>query len=179
MNAQPETRWPRPVRWADLDDAGRRELLRRPVLDAGDRRGTVRGILAEVRTRGDAALAGFTQRFDGYQPGTEALPIEVDPDEVAAAAGQVRTGVLDAMDRAAARIEAFHAADRPRDRALDTAPGLNCRVRYLPLSPVGLYVPGGSAPLLSTVLMLAIPARIAGCAEVVLCTPADREGQVA
>ena len=179
MNAQPEPRWPRPVRWADLDDEGRQDVLRRPSLDAGDRASQVRGILAEVRQRGDEALAEFTQRFDGYRVGTGALPIEVDADDVAAAEDQVRSEVLDAIDRAAARIEAFHAADRPRDRALDTAPGLTCRVRYLPLSPVGLYVPGGSAPLVSTVLMLAIPARIAGCADTVLCTPSNASGHVA
>jgi histidinol dehydrogenase len=81
-------------------------------------------------------------------------------------------------DEAIGRIELFHAAGKPDKVSMETAPGLRCEARYLPISPVGLYVPGGSAPLISTVLMLAIPARIAGCDEIVLCTPPDQQGRV-
>ena len=76
------------------------------------------------------------------------------------------------------RIEAFHAADIPANRKVETAPGLNCEVRYQALSPVGLYIPGGSAPLVSTVLMLAIPARLAGCREVIMCSPPAGNGEI-
>jgi len=83
-----------------------------------------------------------------------------------------------AINAAAKRIKAFHAADMPRNNAVETAPGLICEVRYQALSPVGLYVPGGSAPLVSTVLMLAIPAVLAGCEEIVMCSPPNRDGRI-
>ena len=82
------------------------------------------------------------------------------------------------MDEAISRIRDFHIAGKPVSLSMETAPGLRCEARYLPISPVGLYVPGGSAPLISTVIMLAIPAQIAGCEEVVLCTPPDRQGRI-
>jgi histidinol dehydrogenase len=86
--------------------------------------------------------------------------------------------VLEAMDEAIARITAFHIAGKPAPVSMETAPGLRCEARYLPISPVGLYVPGGSAPLISTVIMLAVPAQIAACEKVVLCTPPDKQGRV-
>lgn len=85
----------------------------------------------------------------------------------------------DAIAEAAGRIRTFHEADKPREGRIETAPGLVCDVRYQPLSPVGLYIPGGSAPLVSTVMMLAIPAVLAGCEEIVMCSPPGRNGRIA
>jgi histidinol dehydrogenase len=86
--------------------------------------------------------------------------------------------LLHAIRDASARIESFHRSDMPRDSRMETAPGLSCEVRYQALNPVGLYIPGGSAPLLSTVLMLAIPARLAGCGEIVMCSPPGKDGRI-
>jgi histidinol dehydrogenase len=104
--------------------------------------------------------------------------LEVGANEWAEAESLVDPIVLQAMDEAISRIYAFHVAGKPAPVSMETAPGLRCEARYLPISPVGLYVPGGSAPLISTAIMLAIPAQIAGCEQVVLCTPPDQQGQV-
>jgi histidinol dehydrogenase len=104
--------------------------------------------------------------------------LEVSAGEWSEAESLADPLVLQAIDEAISRIKMFHEAGKPKMASMETAPGLRCEARYLPISPVGLYVPGGSAPLISTVLMLAIPAQIAGCEEVVLCTPPDRQGRV-
>jgi histidinol dehydrogenase len=113
-------------------------------------------------------------RFDGVAPD----PFVYGRDELQAAERGVSAGFVSALNDAAERISRFHQADRPLDGEVETAPGLTCRVQYQPLSPVGLYIPGGSAPLVSTVLMLALPARLAGCDEIVLCTPPGPDGRV-
>jgi histidinol dehydrogenase len=91
---------------------------------------------------------------------------------------RVDPGLVEAIRDASGRIEAFHRADLPRQSRLETAPGLSCEVRYHPLEPVGLYIPGGSAPLISTVLMLAIPATLAGCTEIIMCSPPGPSGRI-
>ncbi len=162
------------LRWADLDRAGRRQALARPPQDTTALRDKVADILATVRRGGDEALLDYTERFDGVRPDTLAVPDEA----LARAAESVDPALLDAIDGAMARITAFHDAGMPRALGMDTEDGLRCEALYRPIDPVGLYVPGGSAPLISTVMMLAIPARLAGCHQVVLCTPPGPDGGI-
>lgn len=160
--------------WSDLDPATQERLLDRPAFEIPGISGSVTTILSRVRAGGDKALGELTLELDRIKPdhteyGPEALDTAVknaDPDLVAS--------LKDAGDR----IREFHAADIPQNKTVETAPGLTCEVRYQALSPVGLYIPGGSAPLVSTVLMLAIPAALAGCEEVVMCSPPGRDGRV-
>ena len=135
----------------------------------------VAAILAEVRTGGDAALRRIVRRIEGYLPET----FEVTRERRAEAAKAVSPQLKAALEQAKANIEAFHRAQLPRPVAVEVMPGVRCSQRAVAIRRVGLYVPGGSAPLFSTVLMLAVPAAIAGCAEIVLCTPAGRDGSIA
>jgi histidinol dehydrogenase len=162
------------LEWQTLDAAARRAALARPSTGGrglGDRVAT---ILERVRSGGDGALAELTAEFDGVRPAA----LEIDPQRLRDAWQSIDFELARAIDDAGSRIRAFHAADRPVDRTVQTAPGLSCTVSYRPLATVGLYVPGGSAPLVSTVLMLAIPAQLAGCELVVLCSPPGRNGSV-
>jgi len=163
------------VNWSGLDAGQRRALLRRPAARQENLQQSVAGIIKRVREGEDSALRELTLQLDGVIP----QRFELGPEEIEAASKRVDPALMEALKDAASRIEAFHVADKPRDGTVETAPGLTCRVRYQPLSPVGLYIPGGSAPLVSTVLMLAIPARIAGCREVVMCSPPGKDGRIA
>lgn len=162
------------IDWSRISEAEREIALRRPPIPAGDFQQTVADIISRVREDGDDALRELGEKYDGVRSGV----LEVTADEWAKAESLVDPVVLQAMDEAISRIYAFHVAGKPVPVSMETAPGLRCEARYLPISPVGLYVPGGSAPLISTVIMLAIPAQIAGCEQVVLCTPPDKQGQV-
>ncbi len=173
MNALPDNPL-QPLDWGDLDDAGRSAALARPPLDRGQLESGVADILAAVRRDGDDALREFARRFDGVELGA----LLVSQEELEQAREAVDDDLAEAIEQAAARIRAFHEAGAPRGFSTATADGLECQARYLPISPVGLYVPGGSAPLVSTVLMLAIPASIAGCGEIVLCTPPGPGGRI-
>ncbi|MGD8927448.1 MAG: histidinol dehydrogenase [Lysobacterales bacterium] len=162
------------LRWAELGPEQRSQLLRRPVFDAAGLSDSVAGIIERVRNDGDEALAQLTLELDGVRPAV----MEPGPNALDAAAERVDRALLEAIADAAARIRLFHESDMPRDRRVETAPGLECEVRYQPLSPVGLYIPGGSAPLVSTVLMLAVPAALAGCREIVVCSPPGKGGTI-
>jgi len=161
--------------WNALDAAARAAALQRPVQDTAQAvtRG-VAAILDAVATRGDAAVREFARRFDG----AELADTRVPAADFDAAMAEVPAALLDAMRAAAARIEAFHRAGMQADYAVDTAPGVRCARVARPIRRVGLYVPAGSAPLPSTVLMLGIPARLAGCDDVVVCTPPRADGRV-
>jgi histidinol dehydrogenase len=163
------------IEWSALAPHEAERLLQRPVSSNAGLTEAVAKIIGRVRAGGDRAVAELTNEFDAVAPAAYAI----EENELDAAAGRVDPDLLQAIRDAAARIELFHAADRPRDGRLETAPGLVCEVRYQPLSPVGLYIPGGSAPLVSTVLMLAIPATLAGCEEVVMCSPPGQDGHIA
>ena len=132
-------------------------------------------IVEEVRRRGDEALRDFARRFDGAELGD----LTVRPGEFRRAAEKVAPEVKRAMETAARNIRAFHAAQLPPAVEVETQAGVVCEQHAVPIRRVGLYVPGGRAPLFSTVLMLALPAKIAGCPEVVLCTPQGRGGEIA
>lgn len=165
----------RSLNWSDLDTDQRHNLLRRPAARQENLQESVAAIIEQVRRGGDDALKSLTLKLDGVEP----EQFELGPKEIEAAMNRVNPVLIEALKDAASRIEAFHVADLPQDGSVETAPGLTCRVRYQPLSPVGLYIPGGSAPLVSTVLMLAIPASIAGCREVVMCSPPGKNGRIA
>ena len=132
----------------------------------------VAAILAEVRTGGDAALRRIVRRIEGYVPET----FEVTRERRAKA---VSPQLKAALAQAKANIEAFHRAQLPAQVEVETMPGVRCVQRAVAIGRAGLYIPGGKAPLFSTVLMLALPARIAGCREVILCTPCGRDGRIA
>lgn len=135
----------------------------------------VAAILAEVRTGGDAALRRIVRRIEGYLPET----FEVTRERRAEAAKAVSPQLKAALEQAKANIEAFHRAQLPAQVEVETMPGVRCVQRAVAIGRAGLYIPGGKAPLFSTVLMLALPARIAGCREVTLCTPCGSDGRIA
>ncbi|MBO4924715.1 MAG: histidinol dehydrogenase, partial [Bacteroidales bacterium] len=151
------------------------ELCRRPADVNPVVRERVEAIVARVRKDGDDALKALAAEIDGFVPER----FEVSADEIREASKLVPEAVKDAVAAAAANIRAFHDAQMPKEIEVETAPGVRCIQRPVPIGSVGLYIPGGTAPLCSTVLMLAIPAQIAGCREVVLCTPAGKDGRVA
>jgi histidinol dehydrogenase len=161
------------VEWSTLDASAQAQALQRPVQAvAAQTRDAVAGLIAAVRADGDAALREISLRFDGVAPES----FEVTEAEFAAAEQAVPADLRQAMVEAAARIGVFHKAGMSQGYAVDTAPGVRCERMVRPIGRVGLYVPAGSAPLPSTALMLGVPAQLAGCREVVLCTPPRKDG---
>jgi histidinol dehydrogenase len=150
------------------------EILQRPLFETESLYDHVRTILDDIRERGEAALRDHTLRYDGIQVR------DWEPDEEAFTDAEKNLGkpLKDAIAKAAANIALFHKAQFHPVTKIETTPGVWCWQKQLPISRVGLYVPGGSAPLFSTVLMLAIPAKLAGCTEIILCTPPSRDGSV-
>lgn len=149
-------------------------LLQRPAFDVTTLFGTVKEVLERVRTEGDGAVKAYETLFDGV----ELEQLAVSPAEFDEAEQLVDASLKEALELAYANISKFHAAQCFQPIEVETQPGVRCVQKALPIDKVGLYVPGGTAPLFSTVLMLATPARIAGCKEVVLCTPPNKEGKV-
>lgn len=163
------TRWC----WAELGAADRKRALARPQSSRSEElKLSVQRILDQVRSDGDSSLRALTRRFDGC----ELADFRVSAAEFAAAEAQVSAELRAAIDDSRRRIERFHRETRPQPIALSTAPGVMCERLPLPIVRVGLYVPAGSAPLPSTALMLCIPARLAGCREIVLATPPRADG---
>lgn len=161
--------------WNALDAAERVAALQRPQrTNSPELQRTVAAILADVRARGDVALRELTLSHDGVK--LEGL--FVGEDEFAAAESILEPGVRAALWEAAGRIRRFHSAGMQLGYAVETAPGVVCERIIRAIGRIGLYVPAGSAPLPSTVLMLGVPARLAGCNDVVLCTPPRRDGSV-
>lgn len=159
--------------WNALDANAQAHALTRPVQTvAAQTRDSVAGLIEQVRTRGDAALREISQRFDGIAPER----FEVSEAEFAAAELAVSAELRIAMQQAADRIDTFHRAGMAQPYSVETAAGVVCEKVIRPIVRVGLYVPAGSAPLPSTALMLGVPAKLAGCREVVLCTPPRKDG---
>ena len=150
-------------------------LTERCVRQEEEITGQVEAILARIRRGGDRALREITREIEGR----DAVAFEVSEEACRKAAGKVSEPLKEAIETARRNIEAFHRAQLPQEVSVETMPGVRCVQRAVPIRSVGLYVPGGKAPLFSTVLMLALPARVAGCREVVLCTPAGRDGEIA
>ncbi|MGC8517369.1 MAG: histidinol dehydrogenase [Steroidobacteraceae bacterium] len=162
------------LHWNVLSQSERRAALERPEQQArADIDALVREIIAAVRARGDAALREYTRRFDH----TELETLRVSASEFAAAHGALDADQRAALERAIENVERFHRTQELSSISLETVPGVRCERIYRPIEAVGLYVPAGSAPLPSAVVMLAVPARIAGCPQRVLCTPPDRSGR--
>jgi histidinol dehydrogenase len=161
------------ISWNSLDDAGQRAALARPAQSRSEelKRG-VEQIIAQVRQHGDTALRELSARYDHCT--LQAL--EVDEAEFAAAEATLAPALKAAIREAAARIDAFHRAAAPPPVGVNTATGVRVERVLRPIRRVGLYVPAGSAPLPSTALMLGVPAHIAGCREVILCSPARADG---
>ena len=149
-------------------------LCRRGIANVDAVRATVEDIVERVRCEGDNALRDYAQRFDG----ATLTDLKVSQEEIDAAENAVDSSLKEALKTAYNNIYAFHAAQRMHSVQVETMPGVVCSQRAVPISRVGLYIPGGNAPLFSTVLMLAIPAKIAGCRSIVMCTPCDRSGHV-
>ena len=149
-------------------------ILERPLIDVSGLHKTVLSILTNIRTKGDSALSEYSLKFDGVAPDK----FLVSEEELISAEHKVEPDLKNAIELAADNIERFHAAQKEGIIKLETMPGVTCWQKAVPIEKVGLYVPGGTAPLFSTVLMLAIPARIAGCNEIILCTPPGKDGQI-
>lgn len=149
-------------------------MLERPHRDASELRETVQTVLDQIRQYGDSAIKAFEEKFDKVRLDS----LAVSEAEMAEAEGLVADDLKEALKLAHANIEKFHAAQKFEGEKVETAPGVVCWQKSVAIEKVGLYIPGGTAPLFSTVLMLATPAKIAGCKEIVLCTPPNREGKV-
>jgi histidinol dehydrogenase len=149
-------------------------LLQRPVFDASALQEKVKGVLADVQANGDAALRKYTTQFDGVTLDAFA----VTADEIVTAVQSLPAALKQAIATAAANIEAFHEKQVAGVEVIETMPGVRCWRKSIGIDKVGLYIPGGTAPLFSTILMLGIPARIAGCKEVILCSPPGKDGSL-
>ena len=161
--------------WSALDAPGRRAALARPSAeDSGEVLAAVRAIVARVREQGDAALREYSLRFDGHAPET----LRVGAAEIDAAMGRVDPKGIAALERAVANVRRFHEAQVLAPLSLETTPGVRCERIVRPIAAVGLYVPAGSAPLPSALIMAAVPAAIAGCPRRALCTPPGKDGRI-
>lgn len=149
-------------------------LLQRPVRDASELNATVSAVLQDVRQRGDAAVKEYEERFDKVRLET----LAVSEAEMMAAEKLVGDDLKQAIRLAHQNIERFHAAQRFEGKRIEVTDGVECWQQSVAIEKVGLYIPGGTAPLFSTVLMLATPAKIAGCRDIVLCTPPAKDGNV-
>jgi len=150
------------------------QLLARPHLDVSQLNATVAAVLSDVRQRGDEAVKGYELKFDHV----DLAQLAVTTEEMDEAEGLVAPRLRQAIELAHANIRLFHEKQRFQGKKVETQPGVVCWQKSVPIERVGLYIPGGTAPLFSTVLMLATPAKIAGCSEIVLCTPPGRDGKV-
>lgn len=150
------------------------ELARRPVIEKQELENRVKMVLNEVKTNKDQALLRYTEALDGVKINQ----IAVSSAEINAAAALVPTELKAAIKLAKANIEKFHKAQQVSPKPIETSKGVLCWQKSIGIEKVGLYIPGGSAPLFSTLLMLGIPAGLAGCKEVILCTPPDKQGKI-
>ena len=160
------TKYPEPEAWS--------ALMTRAAESTAQLEQTVAEIIAQVRERGDEALREYASRFDGV----ELSDLRVSETEIAEAEQRVDEALKQAIAVAAGNIERFHAAQTMQPVEVNTMPGVECVQRAVPITNVGLYIPGGNSPLFSTVLMLAVPARLAGCKHIVMCTPPGKDGKV-
>ena len=151
-----------------------KELTRRPQLELGFLESSVRNILNRVKKSGDQALRDLTLQFDKVN----IADLEVTKEEMNEARQNVSTDLKKAIQIAADNITKFHSAQKRDALIVETMPGVKCWRKAVPITKVGIYIPGGTAPLFSTVLMLGIPATLAGCSEIILCTPPSRDGKI-
>lgn len=157
---------PQPETWS--------EICKRPTQTFSDVEETVKQIFKEVQQKGDKAIAKYTSFFDGVTLEN----IQVSPEEIKIAKNEVPAELKEAIQLAKSNIEQFHAVQKTDKIVVETTIGVTCWQEKRPIQKVGLYIPGGTAPLFSTVLMLAVPAKLAGCQEIVLCSPSDKNGKI-
>ena len=157
---------PQPETWS--------EICKRPTQTFSDVEETVKQIFKEVQQKGDKAIAKYASFFDGVTLEN----IQVTQEEIEIAKNEVSTELKEAIQLAKSNIEQFHAAQKTDKIVVETTIGVTCWQEKRPIQKVGLYIPGGTAPLFSTVLMLAVPAKLAGCQEIVLCSPSDKNGKI-
>lgn len=160
--------------YTNPSDRELKEILQRPTFERGGLESTVQSILDHVKKDGDKALKEYASKFDGV----ELASLLVSEEEFTEAADLVARELKDAIDVAKENIEKFHFAQKTSPEKVETSKGVVCWREARPIEKVGLYIPGGTAPLFSTILMLVTPAKIAGCSEIVLCTPPNKEGKV-
>lgn len=151
------------------------ELLKRPTQTIGDIEATVKTVFNDIQTNGDNAVEKYTSKFDGVTLRNNI----VTEEEITEAVSKVEANLKSAIQLAKSNIETFHSAQKTDKVEVETMSGVSCWQEKRPIQKVGLYIPGGTAPLFSTVLMLAVPAQIAGCKEIVLCSPPNKEGNIA
>lgn len=151
-----------------------KKIVERPHLDVSQLNAIVKSVLDDIRANGDKAVMTYEEKFDHVKLSS----LVVSEAEIDEAMTLVSEELLSSLHTAHHNIKAFHEAQRYEGIRVETAPGVTCWQKSVPIEKVGLYIPGGTAPLFSTVLMLATPAKIAGCKEIVLCTPPNREGKV-
>ena len=149
-------------------------VLKRSALHTEDIRPAVQEIIGKIRAEGDRALYEYEEKFDKVKLAS----LIVTPEEFDEAGKALESGLKEAILRALENIRAFHAAQKFESKKVETVPGVTCWQKAVPIEKVGLYIPGGTAPLFSTVLMLATPAQIAGCKEIILCSPPNTEGKI-
>lgn len=158
----------RTVVWQSLSETQQDSILERPAITEGANiTAAVSEVIAKVRKEGDAALLELTEKFDRVKPES----IRVSAQEIDEASARLSEKMKSALEQAYENITKFHKAQKPQPIKVETQPGVLCEQVTRPIQKVGLYIPGGSAPLPSTVLMLGVPAKIAGCRKVVLCSP--------
>lgn len=157
---------PKPESWSTL--------LERPTKTVDDIEATVKEIFKEVQKKGDEAITKYTSLFDGVAVDN----LEVTPEEINEAIASIPQELQDAIQLAKSNIEKFHTAQKTTRVSVETTLGVACWQEKRPIQKIGLYIPGGTAPLFSTVLMLAVPANISGCKEIVLCSPPDKKGKI-
>ena len=150
------------------------KLIQRPVLNQNKLSQKVRSIITDVAQNGDAALLEYTRQFDKVKLNQ----LAVTKQEVKAAKAQISAELKAAIDVAYSNIYTFHKAQETKEEVIETSPGVKCWRKSVAIEKVGLYIPGGSAPLFSTILMLGIPAKIAGCKEIIMCSPPDKNGTI-
>lgn len=156
------------------DTALSQKILQRPVHEAKNLAFIVEGVLQKVREEGDIALKGFTEKFDGVV----ITDFKVSTEEIEAAKDQVAPELKKAIQTAKANIAVFHQSQKSDPPRIETMPGIECWQKSVGIEKVGFYIPGGTAPLFSSVLMMAVPAQIAGCKEMILCTPPQKDGRI-
>jgi histidinol dehydrogenase len=159
-------RYPKKETWADL--------VKRPVFKQEEISGLIRDVFAKVEKNGDKALIAFNKKFDN----AETKSIVVSETEIESAENQIKADLKKAIRQAKENIARFHESQRTEIQKIETTKGVICWRENRAVEKVGIYIPGGTAPLFSTVLMLAVPANLAGCKEIILCTPPDKDGNV-
>lgn len=159
-------KYPSPKEWT--------EITKRPHLDTARLNKTVNDILTDIKSRGDEAVKEYEEKFDN----AKLQHLAVSQEEIDEAVRSTPKELYDAIMLAHGNISRFHASQHIETKKIDTTPGVTCWQKIVPIEKVGLYVPGGTAPLFSTVLMLATPAKIAGCKDIILCSPPGGDGKI-